>query len=619
MSVVKVHPTKSVAAAVTYVVNGTYANKKAGIVRAAACSVVSGSMEATPEQFVCDTVAEIARHPQRTDQGLVLYQNFHPDEFSADDPFDVQLAHLAGLELARRVAPNSDAVVVTHTDSKSGHVHNHIIIANHDRVTGKTPRDARYFHKVKHFNDEVMKDLNLEVYEPPAPPPPPRGYSRLRGAPLPVITTENWRAELQQRVDAVLADSRVAAALTVADGLDVAHNIAAEYSVSFRVTTHEKKRRDDVTATTYALIDPGGEPVRYATARGSRSTERTGSRLGKEDYTLDAVKRRIAERQEQYQQQQRQQQLQQQHIKKFQEDDDAQAAQATTATPADHTVGAAGIDGASTLRDRYLDGAYIADTSAPAPADNPASADISAATAASSALPAAHTGADGRDSVDEPYRAGDGASREGGRGDGGSLRESRPSAGAGRGTASSDGEQHREVAASVDGREGGAWEGRVQASGSAETRSPGTDTSRQGAPAHRSSDVSGREGSPVSTTWSPDGSMKDMRQVDYDFFTERVMVDEFRRFQRSEFDGTDAQFLEHLRSDDDGVASDFDAYVKPRTRLVQPVGGNREYFLRTVGENQRRAAALQRQQRQWQQLQNQHQVDTPDPDTPDPD
>ena len=601
MSVVKVHPTKSVAAAVTYVMHGTYANKKAGIVRAAAYSVVSGSMEATPEQFIHDTAAEIARHPLRTDQGVVLYQNFHPGELDKGSAFDVQLAHLAGLELARRVAPNSDAVVVTHTDSKSGHVHNHIIIANHDRVTGKTPRDARYFHKVKHFNDEVMKDLNLEVYEPPAPPPPPRGYSRLRGAPLPVITTENWRAEMQQRVDAVLADSRVTTASSVDDGLDIAQQIAGEYSVSFRVTTH-KKKKGDVVATSYALVDDSGEPVRYATARGSRSTERTGSRLGKEDYTLDAVKQRIADRQEQYQQQQRQQQLQQQHIKKFQEDDDAQAAQATTATaatPADHTVGAAGSDGASTLRDRYLDGAYIADT--PAPAADAAAA----ATAASSALPAAHTGADGRDSVDEPYRAGDGASREGGRGDGGSLREPQPSAGAGRGTASSDGEQHQAVAASVDQRDGGAWEGRVQASGSAETRSPGSHI--------------GRAGAPVSYSWSPDESVKDMRQVDYDFFTERVMNDEFRRFQRSEFDGNDAQFLEHLRSDDDDVAFDFDAYVKPRTRLVQPVGDNREYFLRTVGENERRLDAVRRATARQRQQQQQHQADTPDPDTPDPD
>lgn len=95
MSVVKVQRTKSVAAAVTYVMHGTYANKKAGIVRAAAYSVVSGSMEATPEQFVYDTVAEIARHPRRTDQGLMLYQNFHPGELDKGSAFDVQLAQFA--------------------------------------------------------------------------------------------------------------------------------------------------------------------------------------------------------------------------------------------------------------------------------------------------------------------------------------------------------------------------------------------------------------------------------------------------------------------------------------------------------------------------------------------
>lgn len=602
MSVVKVQRTKSVAAAVTYVMHGTYANKKAGIVRAAAYSVVSGSMEATPEQFVYDTVAEIARHPRRTDQGLMLYQNFHPGELDKGSAFDVQLAQFAGQELARRVAPNSDAVVVTHTDSKSGHVHNHIIIANHDRVTGKTPRDVRYFHKVKHFNDEVMGDLNLEVYEPEAPPAPQRDYSHLRGAPLPEITKENWRVEMQQRVDAVLADSRVAAAPSVDDGLDIAQQIAGEYSVSFRVTTH-KKKKGDVVATSYALVDDSGDEIRYATARGSRSTERTGSRLGKDDYTLDAVKRRIAERQQQYQQQQ---QLQQQHIKKFQEDDDAQAAQATTATPADHTVGAAGADGAS-IRERYLDGAYIPDT--PAPAATPDATATPAATAASSAVPSVHPGGDGRVSVDEPYRAGDGATREAGRGVGGSLREPRPSESAGRGTVSSDGEQQPAVAASVDRRDGGAWEGRVQASGSAETRSPGSHI--------------GRAGASVPHSWSPDESVKDMLQVDYDFYTERVMDDEFRRFQRSEFDGTDAQFFEHLRSDDDSVALDYDLYVKPRTRLFSPIDGQsgRERALRTVAENERRLDAVRRdtaRRRQQRQNQQQHRVASPDsPDSPD--
>lgn len=98
-----------------------------------------------------------------------------------------------------------------------------------------------------------------------------------------------------------------------------------------------------------------------------------------------------------------------------------------------------------------------------------------------------------------------------------------------------------------------------------------------------------------------------MRQVDFDFLEQRVMDDEFRQFQRSEFSGTDAEFLDHLIDDDRSVARDHKNYAHARTKLFQPVGGNRDYFLRTVGENRRLAAARQRQQRQWQQQQQQQQ------------
>ena len=110
-----------------------------------------------------------------------------------------------------------------------------------------------------------------------------------------------------------------------------------------------------------------------------------------------------------------------------------------------------------------------------------------------------------------------------------------------------------------------------------------------------------------------------MRQIDFDFLEQRVMDDEFRQFQRSEFDGTDAEFFAFLLDDDGVLAVEHKNYAHARTKLFQPVGGNRDYFLRTVGENRRLAAARQRQQRQLQQQLQQHQVDTPDPDTPDPD
>ena len=101
MSVTKIQRTKSVGAATVYAVYGTYENMRNDDVRAAAYSVVSATPDAMPMRFVHDTVTEHARHPKRENQAELIIQSFHPDELDKDNPFDVQLAHLAGLELAR--------------------------------------------------------------------------------------------------------------------------------------------------------------------------------------------------------------------------------------------------------------------------------------------------------------------------------------------------------------------------------------------------------------------------------------------------------------------------------------------------------------------------------------
>lgn len=566
MSVVKVQRSKSAGAATVYAVYGTYENMRNGIVRAAAYSVVSATPNATPMQFVHDTVAEVARHPRRINEVEIEIQSFHPDELSADDPFDVQLAHLAGLELARRLAPNTDVVVATHTDSKSGHLHNHIIYANHDRVTGATPRNVRNFHKVKHFNDEVMEALNLEVYEPEPAPAPQQDYSHLRGVPLPEISKENWRAEMQQRVDAVLADPRVAAASSVDEGLEIAQDMAAEYGVSFRVTTH-KKAKGDVTATTYALVDDSGEEIRYATSRGSRSTKRTGSRLGKEDYTFEAVERRIEQLQQQYQQVIQQQQITQQEHYHAQE-----AQEEPTATPADQAVGAAGADGAKSLR-RYLNTPDDADTG-----------NDTAPTAAETTADTVHDSGAGRAVGHEGERD----------------RAGRP------------GENGRDLRQGRSRREDGASVSRSRSEAQRDAQQAG---SRQRQAAERSSAASAGPSSPrhagAPASWSPDDSVENMRQVDFDFLEQRVMDDEFRQFQRSEFSGTDAEYFAFLLDDDDVVAAEHDAYVRPRVNPVRNPHG-RDQMLRTVGENRRRLETQRRATARRRQQQQQHQAVTPD-------
>lgn len=597
MSVVKVHRTANVGGAVVYAVYGTYGAMKEGVVRAAAHSVSGGSLDTSPQQFISDTVAEIARHPKRQHQAILLIQSFHPDELDGNCSFDVQLAQLAGQELARRVAPNSDVVVVTHTDSKSGHVHNHIIITNHDRETGLIPYDARNFHAVKKCNDLVMRDLNLEVYE--SVPELENDLSYLRDTPLPEITTENWRDELKLRADALFMDSRVVSAGDVEDGLSVAENIASEYSISFRSKQPSESGGEDIAASSYALIDSAGEPICYATSRGSRSTVRTGTRLGNGVYNLKSVSDRIGGFQEQYQQQQQQRILQQNQIR-LQRTSNILKGDENGTSQEEKDPGSTG----QSLKERFKD--VLADLSDP----SDSASDLS----------------DPSDSAgDSPSAAGAalyGSGREGIEGDDGEGKGGRGRSSSGRGVSVSDsireggsraGGNDKEVRESPSTRGGVGiqveWSGtEARPAGHGESVSSGGSTA----------DKSGKSPEDFGQAeWVPDESTKGLRQVDFDFLKERVMCDGHYQIRRSEFDGTDAEFFNHLKSDDEVASAEFEKYVTPRIRVVRPVGDRRHYYLNTVGENLR-AAELNRQRRLQRQNQSVMQSEGDDKDVDSP-
>lgn len=589
MSVVKVHRTANVGGAVVYAVYGTYGAMKEGMVRAAAHSVSGGSLDTSPQQFISDTVAEIARHPRRQHQAILLIQSFHPDELDGNCSFDVQLAQLAGQELARRVAPNSDVVVVTHTDSKSGHVHNHIIITNHDRETGSIPYHARNFHAVQKCNDLVMRDLNLEVYE--SVPELEKDLSYLRDTPLPEITTENWRDELKLRADALFMDSRVVSAGDVKDGLSVAENIASEYSISFRSKQPSKSGGEDIAASSYALIDSAGEPIRYATGRGSRSTIRKGTRLGNGVYNLKSVSDRISDFQEQYRQQQQQRILQQGQILQQRTSNILKGDENGTSQK-EKDSGSTG----QSLKERFKD--VLADLADP----SGSAGDSPSAAAAGAALYGS-----GREGIEGDDGEGKGGRGQSSSGRGVSVSDSIREGGSGAGR---DVEEVRE-SPSTRGGVGSQveWSGtEARPAGHGESFSSGGSTA----------DKSGKSSEDFGQAeWVPDESTKGLRQVDFDFLKERVMCDGHYQIRRSEFDGTDAEFFNHLKSDDEVASAEFEKYTLPRIRLFNPVGNKRDYLLRTVGENLR-AAELNRQRRLQRQNQSVMQSEGDDKDVDSP-
>lgn len=96
-------------------------------------------------------------------QGLLV--NFHPDELDVRNPDDLQRGGDLALELARRAFPNSPTMVVVHDDADGGHVHAHVVILNHDVVSGLAPKKNRTHAQISKLNDELMREEGMRVVE----------------------------------------------------------------------------------------------------------------------------------------------------------------------------------------------------------------------------------------------------------------------------------------------------------------------------------------------------------------------------------------------------------------------------------------------------------------------
>ena len=303
MSVSKVQRSKSAVASTVYAVWGTRKAMKAGEVRASALSVV-GPRGSHPLAWAMETQERVADSAQRRNETINVIQSFSPEELDPGAPGDVERAHSAGLALAEKVAPGCDVIVATHTDT--AHVHNHILIANHDRDTGyAAPKDAGNAWHVREANDAVMESYELEVLEQH-----PVSYSRdermaeakgldIDGSELSLdeLTRENWREFARVRIEELVEDDRVVQALD-ADGeeginsaFDVMENIAPKYHLSFSRKGRGKRKSE---RSSFAVVDDNGDVLRVtgANGKGNARAASAGSRLGA-DFTMNGLRAQL--------------------------------------------------------------------------------------------------------------------------------------------------------------------------------------------------------------------------------------------------------------------------------------------------------------------------------------
>ena len=300
MSVVKILRGRSAVATAKYVAYGGKEHFASGEVRADILSVVS-SVGDDPILAATKMADDVATHGRgkRTTEVLHIIQSFSPEEISSDDRAGVVKAHQAAIDLAEKIAPWCEVIIATHTDAAGGYVYNHIVVSNHDLSSHKAaPRAIQNWYSLTRYNDEVMRDLGLEVVPRRSVRKTQAEYRAEKAGKSinPVsniadVTAENWAMTLRVRIDALLENESVLGCDSVDDALAKMMEIAPDFGVSFwtRGVDGTNKRE----GSSFALLDADGEPVKVP-GKKAFSASITGNKLG-ERYKIRHLRNALAE------------------------------------------------------------------------------------------------------------------------------------------------------------------------------------------------------------------------------------------------------------------------------------------------------------------------------------
>jgi len=173
MSTVNVQPTANARSAVAYALYGTSGDRYQKFdnedkdTRTEWCTCSMGG----PKEIVA-RAEQVSAAFHRRNEMYTYTQNFSPEEFDVNNPEHIQRVHDLGVKLAKRMN-SADFLVVTHTDSAGGHLHNHIYVVNHDNLTGKALSRCRSWSRgLRQVNDELMRDEGCQVLPDPQQPKP---------------------------------------------------------------------------------------------------------------------------------------------------------------------------------------------------------------------------------------------------------------------------------------------------------------------------------------------------------------------------------------------------------------------------------------------------------------
>lgn len=109
--------------------------------------------------------AETLQKTKHVSPMVSIIQSFNnkQDKLDYTNSSDCKYVNDLGVELANKLYPNSDFLVVTHNDGTNHNLHNHILVLNYDYKLKHALRKNRNLYKMRHVNDELMRDCGLSV------------------------------------------------------------------------------------------------------------------------------------------------------------------------------------------------------------------------------------------------------------------------------------------------------------------------------------------------------------------------------------------------------------------------------------------------------------------------
>lgn len=111
--------------------------------------------------------ADILQKTKHVAPMVSIIQSFNnkQDKLDYTNSSDCKYVNDLGVELANKLYPNSDFLVVTHNDGTNHNLHNHILVLNYDYKLKHALRKNRNLYKMRHVNDELMREYGLSVVE----------------------------------------------------------------------------------------------------------------------------------------------------------------------------------------------------------------------------------------------------------------------------------------------------------------------------------------------------------------------------------------------------------------------------------------------------------------------